>query len=346
MRTASGNSEQLGCIQQRQQITKIIYLPKETAMEESNVIASNHSIKESGDKLNGFINDDAFGISSTDSIFPAQETTCQTCSNGATNSLPPNFVYALGRVVPRFPRLSVEKEFQQATGRIDTAGLTERDVLYAVLSERQNRYLLRQICWVFTVEGLDTYILVPRDPGELELLIETVHPNSPLTDVDVVIGAKGPIAPPEVCGGLMIPYVAFDQLYSFDIPTLTREIPKPVSLAALADDKFASTAEEIFVRIMQMTDNAGATDEHRALNYIAVRYPAIYALATDCHGRSFSLTSVDVRPSRLSTNRKITDVIFSFTHRETDVTEKYLTRVDVTEEFPFLVTKMSTYYDR
>jgi hypothetical protein len=30
----------------------------------------------------------------------------------------------------------------------------------------------------------------------------------------------------------------------------------------------------------------------------------------------------------------------------TDVTEKFFVRVDVTEEFPFLVTKMSPYYDR
>jgi hypothetical protein len=40
------------------------------------------------------------------------------------------------------------------------------------------------------------------------------------------------------------------------------------------------------------------------------------------------------------------DVIFSFTNRATDVVEKQFLRVDVTEEFPFLVTKMSPYYDR
>ena len=39
------------------------------------------------------------------------------------------------------------------------------------------------------------------------------------------------------------------------------------------------------------------------------------------------------------------EVIFSFTNRQTDVIEKFFTRVDVTEEFPFLVTKMSPYYD-
>jgi hypothetical protein len=39
-------------------------------------------------------------------------------------------------------------------------------------------------------------------------------------------------------------------------------------------------------------------------------------------------------------------VIFTFTNRATDVDERYFVRVDVTEEFPFLVTKISPYYDR
>jgi hypothetical protein len=35
-----------------------------------------------------------------------------------------------------------------------------------------------------------------------------------------------------------------------------------------------------------------------------------------------------------------------YTNRNTDFTEKFFVRVDVTEEFPFLVAKMSPYYDR
>lgn len=97
---------------------------------------------------------------------------------------------------------------------------------------------------------------------------------------------------------------------------------------------------------MQIADNAGATDEHRALNYLAVRYPAIYATTADAYGRNSSLTAVEARPSRLSGVRKIVDVIFSYTNRNTDVTDKYFVRVDVTEEFPFLVTKLSPYYER
>ena len=44
--------------------------------------------------------------------------------------------------------------------------------------------------------------------------------------------------------------------------------------------------------------------------------------------------------------RKIVDVIFSYSNRSTDVTQKWSVRVDVTEEFPFLVTKLSPYFDR
>jgi hypothetical protein len=43
--------------------------------------------------------------------------------------------------------------------------------------------------------------------------------------------------------------------------------------------------------------------------------------------------------------RKIVDVVFSYTDRHTDVTEKYSVRVDVEEEFPFLVGRLSPYYE-
>jgi hypothetical protein len=114
----------------------------------------------------------------------------------------------------------------------------------------------------------------------------------------------------------------------------------------MSAQKFRPTAEEVFDRILQMTDNAGATNEHRALNYLVMRYPALYATAAECYGQDCSLTEVEARPSRLSNTRNIIDVLFSYTNWNTDVTEKYFVRVDVTEEFPFLVTKMAPYFHR
>jgi hypothetical protein len=255
----------------------------------------------------------------------------------------PAYVYAIGRIEPRFPSLSAEKEFAQATGRAETVGLTDRQALQAVPSQRQNRYLVRQLCWVMAIEGLDTYILQPRDPADFDLLVEALRPAPRPTDIDVVIGLRGPIAPPELCNGLMVPIVLFNQIYSFDVDALIRSIPRPDKVTA---KDFDAVAEELFDRLMQMADNAGATDEHRALNYLAVRYPAVYANAADAFGRNASLTAIEVRPSALSGVRRIVEVIFCFTNRQTDVTEKFFSRVDVTEEFPFLITKLSPYYDR
>ena len=71
--------------------------------------------------------------------------------------------------------------------------------------------------------------------------------------MDIVIGVRGPIAPPEMCNGLLIPMVVLDQMYSFDVDALIKSIPKPEKAPA---KEFAPTAEELFLRIVQMADNA------------------------------------------------------------------------------------------
>jgi hypothetical protein len=270
------------------------------------------------------------------------EAPCPTCE-GADRTTAPSYVYALGRIEARFPSLAIEKEFAQASGRADTAAKTDQQAFHAVLSSRDHRYLLRQLCWVLTVQGLETYLLQPRDPADLDLLLEAIRPSPSPLDIDAVIGVRGPIAPPEMCNGLMIPIVAFDQIYSFDRGTLVKAIPKPEKTSA---SSFNAAVEEVIDRIMHLADNAGASDEHRALNYLAMRYPAIYALASESFAKNSSLTGVAVRPSALGTTRSVVEVVFSYTNRGTDFTEKSFVRVDVTEEFPFLVTKLSPYYDR
>jgi PatG Domain len=254
-----------------------------------------------------------------------------------------SYVYALGRVEPRFPRLSIEKEFAQVTGRSDTAGLTDRQTVHAVLSKRENRYLVRQLCYVFSIEGIDTYLLQPRDPADYELLSDAIRPTPRSSDIDVVIGLRGQISTPGMCNGLLLPTVGFDQIYSFDIDSLIKSIPRPEKTSSKA---FEATAEELFLRIQQLADNAGSADEHRAVNYLVVRYKDIYSATADAYARNCSLTAIETRRSRLSGVRTVIDVIFCYTNRATDVTEKLFARVDVTEQFPYLATKLSPYYDR
>ncbi len=276
---------------------------------------------------------------------PASLPSCPTCGGvmaAQDSGITGSYVYALGHIETRFPRPSVEKEVAQAIGRADTAGKTDEQALHLALTQRENRYLARQLCWILTIQGLETYILQPRDPTDLDLLIAAAEPQ-PSPWISAVIGARGPVAPPDYCNGLMLPIVVFDQIYTFSQSDLIKAIPRP---DGVAPDAFEPAAQALFDRIMQMTDNAGSADENRALNYLCMRYPAIYARAAEAFAGDNSLSGVEVRPSRLSSTRNIVDVVFSFTNRNTDYTDKCFVRMDVTDEFPFLVTKLSPYYDR
>ena len=270
--------------------------------------------------------------------------TCSTCKQpvGPTQSSQ-GFVYAIGRVEPRFPRLGVEKEFAQQVRRVETKGQTDRQVMHTILSRSENRYLVRQMCWALTVEGIDTWVLLPRHASDFSLLVEALRQTPSSSDIDVVIGTVGPAAPSELCNGLTLPIVVFDQLYSFDQKDLLGGIPKPENVD---EEQFRNSSQELLDRVMQLADNNGASDSHRAVNYLAVRYPAVYARVAAAFQSDQTLAAVDVMPSRLAGARNVVDVVFSFVDRSTDVTEKYFVRVDVTEEFPFLVTKLSPYFSR
>jgi len=268
---------------------------------------------------------------------------CPTCA-AAQGTTRPSYAYVIGRIEPRFPLLSLEKELAQATKRASgTVDLADRQTMQKVLSDPNNRYIVRQLCWVLRVQGIETYILVPRDPADYLLLLEAYRASPNPGDLDVVIGVRGPMASPAMCNGLVVPILIFDQVYSFDRESLLGAIKPPKDTES---KKFSAAAAEMLDRIIQQSDNAGDSDADRALNYLAVRYDQIYATAANAFAHNSSFTSIDVLPSPLSGTRKIVQVVFSFTSRETDVASKYFVRVDVTEEFPFLITKMSPYYDR
>jgi hypothetical protein len=267
---------------------------------------------------------------------------CPSCASAQAGmqTVSPPCVYVIGHIEPRFPRLSVEKEARQATARAGGSKDTDRETMAKVLRDPNNKYLVRQLCWVLSVLGVETYILVPRD-GDYQPLIDAYRAEPNPGDLELVIGVRGPIANPDMCNGLLVPIVIFDQIYTFDRDSLLKSIPKKDG-----DSKFIKAAGEMFDRIMQQSDNAGAIDCDRALNYLAVRYDRIYSLAAEQFAGNASFTGIDCLPSPLNGTRKIVDVVFSFTDRSTDVVSKYFTRVDVTECFPFLVTKMSPYYER
>ena len=259
----------------------------------------------------------------------------------------PSYIYAIGKVVHRFPNRSLEMELVQTTRyrpAEETRGQSREEVVYRALTDKDNRYIARQICYVFSIEGLETYILVPSDPLDIDRLAGALRPAPGGGDIDVIVGRRGPIASPEMCNGLMVPIVMVDQIYSFDRDTLMKAIPRR---KGVREDQFKTSSENLFNRIIQMADNAGATDEHRALNYVAVRYDEIYSRTQSMQDENFTLAAIEVRPSRLSNTRKVLDVIFSYENLAANrATQKWFVRVDVTEEWPFLVSPMQQYFER
>jgi len=287
------------------------------------------------------------------------------------------YIYTIGRVKTRFPDASIENEYRQLLMlKNDTANKTESQVFFEILKE--NNYLARELCWTFSIENIETYFILPRNPLDYAKLVESLNPNNDnlketkesnndnlketkesnndnlketkesnkmdgRIDTDILIGEMGPIAPPTFCSGLILPIIVFDQLYSFNTDQLINAISKPKDLE---EESFKNTAKELFERIQQIADNLGATDEHRALNYLSVRYSRIYNLVTEMYAQDYSLQEITVIPSRLIGSRKVLDPIFVFVNRKTDVQEKYFVRVDVTGKYPFLHTKLTRFYDR
>jgi hypothetical protein len=276
---------------------------------------------------------------------PCGKEECSCNSEGSKN-FPHSYIYAIGNVVHRFPTKSLELELAQSIGRRseeETKGRTREEVIHKSITDPANRYIARQICYILTIERLETYILVPTDPLDVARLAQALRPAPSVGDVDVIIGIRGPIASPEMCNGLMLPIIMVDQIYSFDRDMLMKSIPRR---KGASEDQFRKTAEAVFNSIIQIADNAGATDEHRALNYLAVRYDEIYHRTQLLQDENYSFTAVEVRHSRLSGIRKIVDVIFSYENRTNRFTQKWFVRVDVTEEFPFLVSPIQQYFER
>ncbi|GAA2145979.1 hypothetical protein GCM10009760_35240 [Kitasatospora kazusensis] len=261
---------------------------------------------------------------------------------GRATPVSPSHVYAIGQVDFHIPSLEIEKEIAQSVGRGEKVNLTDRQAVHAVLAQPEYRYLARSLCYVLSVQGIETYILRPADPFDLALLVEAVRPEPQPGDLDVVIGTRGPLAPPTLCNGLTLPVVDFEQIFSFDREEFVRAMPRPEQLPA---DRFEPAAAELMSRLMQLGDNAGDTDEHRAANYLLARYPRIYHKTVELFAAGCALSAVDFRESPLGGARTIVDVVFSYTDRQTDVTEKQMVSVDVQGRHPFLVKKLSPYYD-
>jgi hypothetical protein len=91
----------------------------------------------------------------------------------------------------------------------------------------------------------------------------------------------------------------------------------------------------------QLADNHGLTDEDRAYNFLAARYKPPLSQV-----QGFELSGMRVTPSRLGSGTgRIVRAIYTL--RNATMAEKeYFVRVDVTNEFPMIVSPWQQYVER
>jgi hypothetical protein len=272
---------------------------------------------------------------SAQTVTPSGGCGCSSCSGSEPIM---TYAYAIGRISARFPSIDIEKELYQVVRGTDTAKLTDSQVLYQVLSQPDNAYLAREMCWVFSVRGVETFTIIPRSGLELTDLVNALNLAPSEGATNVVIGTRSLPLPASACGGLSLPSVVASKIYSFNLDEFVKELP--------LNEQQVAAGKELLARITHLIDNVGDMDEHRAINYLALRYLAMYSLVVDNFNRDFSLQGVQVRPSATRSNRKLVDVTLKFTSRKTDVRESYGLRVDVTGMFPFLVTPLHPVFEK
>jgi len=288
---------------------------------------------------------------------------CKSCSEEKS---PPRFIFAIGRIYYSLPNESVKRELYEAFKRyhIDRSIISqiggERKALNQLLSgdtRRENRYIARQLCWTFNLAGRSPiYILVPSDPMDYDLLIDTLDtpeqygiPINGAQTIDLIVGILGPVSPAGLCGPLILPMVRVDQIQTFRIEDVRTQLRDNWTESLNLDkEKFNETAEELFNRLLDMASNEGSTDEMRAFNYAALRSPTIYTDITKfIVQNNYRLENIIPKPVKVIGNTKLVEIIFYF--RTTDTggfVDMYSLEVDVSGEFPFLASPFIRYFGR
>jgi hypothetical protein len=286
---------------------------------------------------------------------PTPTSGCVTCGQPApgTTVAPrfaageSRFVYAIGRLAPQFQSLDVEKEFAQLAAGVKGREASEHHRLKTVVEQEENLYLAHHICWVFTVQGIDSFAIVPRDNNDARQLIDAFVPASEEDVVNVLVGRTATTPPAWDWSSTGLRLISADQLLRFTLDEFVEALDKDYrggGSEGSADPDHRAAMRELFFRLTRRVDNQGVTDTDRARNYVALRYPALYHATLKALSEGKALMGIEARPT-LSGARQLVSVRLVFRDRRTQIVERYSCMVDVTGEFCFLAAPLSPTWD-
>lgn len=261
-------------------------------------------------------------------------------------------VYAVGTLTAQTPTIGVEKELAQLTAGAHQGDQVEVELLQQVLRNPDTAYLGRHLSWVFASEGIDTFTVMPRTETDLTRLAEVLSPTEAEEVVHAVVGRTVPCPRDAPCAASGLPTVHADQVLAFTLQEFAAALPEnegpadeksPAARGKAGRAESEAVVRRLFLQLTRGAGNRGLADEHRARNYLALRYPAIYHAVRQAQRDGKVLVGVDARHSH-SADRHMVAVRLTVRNPQTDLTEHYQCLVDVTEPFPFLITGLQPVY--
>jgi hypothetical protein len=270
---------------------------------------------------------------------------CAECAAKVESAHAEQFVYAIGELDARFPTVGIEREFQQRERALELkeplpAGRGER----LKITLDANPHLWSRICFVMSVGNMPAYIVVPSSQHALRTMLGAVSRSSDRDAFVALVGRRAGSAGPAQCGDLLAPIVVCDLLYPFRveewIDNLGARVEHALKARKTETARFKTVAREFFSQVVRSTENIGGLDTHRALNYALVQHPGL-ALSVAERPQSV-LDRIETRQVQGTDLRRVIAIILTFVDRASGVPERLFCRVDVTEEWPFLMEGPST----
>lgn len=275
-----------------------------------------------------------------------------TATNEALNLEPQmsaQYIYVAGKLRPHFPSRGLEKEYDAAA---QTLGLNPRNFnqvfTYKTSTGFPYRYIAEQVSWILSVSGQDIYVLLATSSDELDEFIDSLTFDSASNLADetysVAVGTKGPLAPEELSDGKPLPMIRCHHLYHFTTAQLQDEL-----IAANTTTIAISNVLDALIK----QPNTGSSDFDRAKNFVAFRYPSIYAAShpasqSTCHSANNAddeqfLENLELQHSNVAPGRTIVDIILTYQKNISGRKTSYYASVDVTDLYPFLHSNLTTY---
>lgn len=290
------------------------------------------------------------------------------------------FIYVLGQVKADFPSMGVQREFERCWLAIEKdkpgspflpaeyqpgpepawGDKSDQEVIFQILSSRRYRYLARELKWTL----INSYCINSLKQSLFENDIYLLEPSE--YNMSALVGAmksqckcsgECQCDPDSLRPETLI--VGISRLaHSGDLNKLTIHKVKQMDPEKLSDQikditRYDSSMDikQVIEDIHALADNEGNTDQDRAVNYVLCNNPLIYIKTQDIYYANSERRNTQPQArfmgirtqAERSGERHFVKVVFDYQHLNSGATESWCSLVDVTDEYPFLLTGFKPY---